>query len=158
MEYSISCLTWMTQLRYDASNRRNPMKLKALFILTLLSQSLVTQAFSVKEERAIKLLQKLTKSQTLSFDGHAMGKAYYQVNETLCLFQAESETLSCNDIEISKGDQAAIDLEQMIQLGLVRYEGSAMGGKSYFENDSKYCYISTQHKDKEEVLSLSCQK
>ncbi len=115
----------------------------------------MTQAFAANSTisgvEAIQLLKKLEQSKVITLDGHAMGKTYYRVNESLCLFSGDRETLECNDKQISGEDISADDLENLINISLLTYDGSAMGGKAYFKTNAEFCFITNS-----EDSTLSC--
>ncbi len=127
-----------------------------LTILTTCLLLTLTSAFAASPvltgSDAIDLVEKLQKTKVLSFDGHAMGKTYYRVNESaLCLFEADTENLSCNNQIIADEDTAAETLEAMINTSVVVYDGAAMGGKAYFKANSEFCFISNDEK-----VTFSC--
>ncbi len=136
------------------------MKLKLLISLfSLISTSIFANSFQVTGDDAIKLVEKMQKTKLITFDGHAMGKTYFAVNQSLCLFSGDSRVLSCNDVKVSSKEMAEEDLENMVQLSVLTYDGAAMGGKTYFRNEAQFCSLSTvsDKKTNEEVAALNCQ-
>lgn len=105
----------------------------------------------VTGQDSIDLLKKLEKAEVLTLDAHAMGKTYYKVNDSLCLFEGDTEQLSCNDILLSDESSAASDLQRIIDISLVSYDGSAMGAKAYFKTEAQFCFITN-----DENTTFSC--
>ena len=135
------------------------MKLKLIFsiLFLTLAQTQAASRFDLSGEKALKMFDKLEKVNILSYDGYAMGKAYYKVNDSLCLFESEKTELECNDTKMSDKEEAELELETMVQLSLITYDGAAMGGKAYFKTKAEYCYLTTKAaENNKEVSSLHC--